>query len=553
MSQGRHLSSFVFLNITQFLGALNDNLFKMALIFMLLGVLGTVESASVLAISGGVFVLPFLLFSIPSGTLADRFSKRNIALFTKVLELCAMLLAVWAFSVKSVWGGYSVLFLMGFQSAIFGPSKYGMVPELVQRHQIARANGILTGLTVLATIVGTFCGSYLTDLTDRNFPLVAWIAVGIAVAGLSACCCIERTPAMGVKRNLTMRMVTGLVKVLARARKENCLVIALIGSAYFFLIGAFMQLSVIPFGMQSLGLTDVDGGYLFLTASVGIAFGAFTAGRLSGQKVELGISIFAGLGMVLCSFLLYLGQHSLVTSVTALILLGFSGGLFLVPFDAYIQAASADEERGENVSAGSFLSFAGVAISAFLVYFFEQLLDLTAAESFAWMAIVTLGLTIFFAFRLSDTLVRLLGRVKFRAKNRMAIEGEGLLSHKTPSLFLTLAPHWKIALLTMIALQLRYTRILMERPTAPLSCAGRWLCRFAKVVFYEGAAPQEGSKAHQFGKHALDRGYSLTLIPASERSDLKELEKFAISIGNGDAPYYAQVLENQLKITPLTR
>ena len=126
----RRFSSFTYLNITQFLGALNDNIYKLLIVYYFIQIEGIENSHKILATTGFIFVVPFLLFSASSGTLADRFSKRNIIVLTKVFELVIMVFAVVAFAYESKFGSYCILFLLATQSAMFGPSKYGILPEL---------------------------------------------------------------------------------------------------------------------------------------------------------------------------------------------------------------------------------------------------------------------------------------------------------------------------------------------------------------------------------------------------------------------------------------
>ena len=120
----RKFSSFTYLNVTQFLGALNDNIYKLLIVFFLIDQEGIENGHKILALTGAIFVLPFLLISAFSGILADRYSKRNIIAFTKVLELIVMGLGVVAFWYESRWGSYAILLLMAAQTALFVPSRY---------------------------------------------------------------------------------------------------------------------------------------------------------------------------------------------------------------------------------------------------------------------------------------------------------------------------------------------------------------------------------------------------------------------------------------------
>ena len=180
--QSRHALQFH--NMTQFGGALNDNIFKYLIVFMLIDLLGEQHSNQILFRVGIVYVLPFLLFSNMAGVLADRLSKQRIILGLKVSELVIILLSFGAFAFKSEWAVYTLMFLLSLQSALFSPPKYSIIPELVKRDKISRANGLITAFTYLAIILGTFTATVVTQLTHRNFVLSAGVCLLAALFGL---------------------------------------------------------------------------------------------------------------------------------------------------------------------------------------------------------------------------------------------------------------------------------------------------------------------------------------------------------------------------------
>jgi hypothetical protein len=141
--------SFGWFNATQFLGVLNDNIFKLLVILFLIDLQGREQATNVGATAGAIFVVPFLLFSAYAGTLADRFSKRSIIVMAKLAEVAVMMTGCVVFMLESVAAAYAGLFMMATQSAFFGPAKYGIVPELVRIDQLSRANGVLKALTAL--------------------------------------------------------------------------------------------------------------------------------------------------------------------------------------------------------------------------------------------------------------------------------------------------------------------------------------------------------------------------------------------------------------------
>ena len=163
-----------FLNIVSFSGAFNDNFFKYLTLFFCLKVLGNTKSADIFTWVGAASGLPFLLFSSASGVLADRFSKRKIIVILKTVEIFIVALAALFFYQKAVVGSLFILFILATQSAVFGPSKYSIIPELTSKHKINRANGIISSFTYLAIIIGTFIASFLMQLTQKQFSLLAF-------------------------------------------------------------------------------------------------------------------------------------------------------------------------------------------------------------------------------------------------------------------------------------------------------------------------------------------------------------------------------------------
>jgi acyl-[acyl-carrier-protein]-phospholipid O-acyltransferase/long-chain-fatty-acid--[acyl-carrier-protein] ligase len=381
--------SFYFLNATQFLGALNDNIFKLLVIYWLINLKGPASANAILSLAGGIFVIPFLLFSSGAGVLADRISKRTIIVFTKMLEVVIMAFGLVTVIFEWEIGAYAALFMMATQSAIFGPSKYGIIPELVDSKMVSKANGSMTSFTYLAIILGTFLASFITDVTDKNFVFEAGFCVFIAIVGLLTSLGIGRTAPQNSPKKINPVFLYEIYQTLKFSWKIPHLLPAIYGSSFFLFIGAFTQLNIIPFAMQSLGLSEVGGGYLFLSTAVGIAIGAVLAGQLSKDRVEPGISCICGFFIVVFFFMLYFFSWSLSLTIVTLGLLGVFGGAYLIPFDSFLQVNSPDEKRGQVIAAANFFSFIGVLCASFALYFISEELGLTAASGFAFMGILT--------------------------------------------------------------------------------------------------------------------------------------------------------------------
>ena len=320
----------------------------------------------------------------------------------KLAEIATMSLAVVAFAFNSAWGSYLLLFVLATHSALFGPSKYGIIPEVVPAQSVSRANGIITSFTYLGIIIGTFLASFITEFTHRNFIFAALFCLFIAVAGFLSTLGIKHTPAQGSSKKFNPYFVREIFQTLVFAKQRKHLLTAIFGSSFFLFVGAFAQLNIIPFTLQSLEMSDVAGGYLFLATALGIAMGALLAGKASRKRIELGISCIAGFFIAIFLVLISVFSTQLIPVCIFLMLLGVSGGIFIVPFDSYIQLNSTDEKRGQVIGATNFLSFFGVLLASAALYLFSEFFKLTSAEGFVIIGIFTFIISIIFTARLSD-------------------------------------------------------------------------------------------------------------------------------------------------------
>jgi acyl-[acyl-carrier-protein]-phospholipid O-acyltransferase / long-chain-fatty-acid--[acyl-carrier-protein] ligase len=482
------LSSFTYLNFTQFLGALNDNIYKLLIVYFLIQLEGIDHSPRILATTGAIFVIPFLLFSAISGVLADRFSKRDIIVTTKILELVIMGLSVYAFAFQSKWGSYIILFLLATQSAIFSPSKYGIVPELVASEKISLANGMMTSLTFLAIILGTFLASFLIQITGRNFIISAIFCTFIAIVGLVTSFCIEHTPPAGSSKKFQAFFLKQIFQTLKLAYREVALLPAVLGGAYFLFVGSFVQLNIIPFAVQSLNLSDIQGGYLFFLTALGIGIGALIAGKLSGRIVELGLVPIGALGMSICALLLDIFSTYLWVVVPIVILLGIFGGIFEIPLDAYVQVASPKQSRGQMVAASNFLSFIGVLLASGFIYLNSEVFGIRSDKGFTLIGLLTLGIMIVYTFLFFDYLTRFVASILSKLHFRTVFTGQENIPD-CPALYVCTHTAWNDTLL-LLGAQRRRMRFFIEHEQYH-SLWMRRLYRLLRVVFIPDIEPLE--------------------------------------------------------------
>jgi len=479
----RETHSLVLMNLAQLGAIINDNIYKLSMVFLLIDTLGHQEASSILAKVGAIFVIPFLLFSSAAGILADRFSKKWILSVMKVVEMSVLIAAIPIFLLRSSFGCYFLLFLLATHSAVFGPSKYGIIPELVNKEAVPKANSLVTSTTYLGIIIGTFLGPFLSNITGKRYVLVISFCICLAIAGLLCAIAIQRTPRQGSTKNPSPLFFLEIYRTLEFCKKIEHLRVVLFGSAFFLFIGAYTQLAIIPYTIESLHLDETVGGYLFLCTALGIALGAFLSGKILKKHIDLAIPCLASfaLGILLLTLLFFAGHVSLV--ILALCLLGVAGGLFVVPLDSFTQLSCPNERRGQVIAAGNFVGFIGVLIASFFLYLFGAVLKINPAVSFGIMGILTLLFSLVFSFRLSNFLVQFL--VRRMVHSPMTLENEDLFfeAEERPLLILQHGSWKKFIFLSRLAPDYHF---LLSNNTRFLY---RWLARFCYHLHLSPPSP----------------------------------------------------------------
>src|SRR5258708_1061873 len=269
---------------TQFLGAFNDNLFKIVVSMLAVHAATQANAGRQLSLVGVVFILPFLLFSGYAGQLADVYSKRTVLVITKSLEIVAAGLGLFAFGGGHLNLTYAVLFLIALQATFFSPAKYGILPEILPDRDLSRANGVLEMSTFVAIVAGTAVGGFMFDAWHDRLWIVGLAVVAVAVIGTALSTRIPAvapaSPGTAIAWNPWREIALGV----ARLRGNRMLWLTVAGISYFWFLGALLQLLMILFGTEVMGLSDRWTGILTTFAAIGIAIGSLTAGRVAGDQ-----------------------------------------------------------------------------------------------------------------------------------------------------------------------------------------------------------------------------------------------------------------------------
>lgn len=372
---------------TQFQGAFSDNVLKQLVIFLVMGLHWPKEKLDALVSDAGMyFALPFLVFTVFGGWMADRFSKRSVMIGVKVFEIAIMIFATCALAARNLDLQLAAICLMGAHSAFFSASKYGSLPEIVPYERLSWANGVIEMLTFLAAIFGTLAAGWLA-VGFADSP--AWpgvILLALAIAGWLCSLGITRLPSANPAKPLRLNFLSELRIEFRWMKKDRDLWRANFGNAGFFFIAALVQMNLLLYAEHVLKVNPLENSTLQVALALGIGAGSLLAGKLSHERVEYGLIpigafLLAAMGMVL-------GWPGVAKWVftSALVLLGVGGGLFIVPIAAVLQHRPPADRKGAVQGAASWLAWIGICLAAILQGFFSSKLGWSPGQIFWFCA-----------------------------------------------------------------------------------------------------------------------------------------------------------------------
>lgn len=409
---------------TQFQGAFSDNALKNLVLFLVVG-MGLPEAIRErLAVAVGVlFSVPFILFSMAGGYLADRYSKRSVTIGTKALEIGVMIVAFGGLASGNLPIQLVAVFLISTQAALFGPSKYGLLPELLPQERLSWGNGILELGTFAAIITGTMAAGFLAEIFVGRQYWSGSIFIGLAIVGLLTSFTIAFVPAADPSRKFRVNFLRDLLQQARYIRSDRVLFLSVFGNTYFWFLGALLQLNIIFYGVDLLHAGPRQNAYFQGALAVGIGLGSLVAGYVSGNKIEYGLIPLGSAGITI--FAIALGLEAARSGVFAvsLGLIGFSAGFFAVPINALLQHRPDPDRKGAVLAASNLISFIGIFLGTVVYYLLKAVFHLDPRVIFLTSAAVTLAGTIYVTKVLPDSLLRLLVWVLTHSIYRIHVEG----------------------------------------------------------------------------------------------------------------------------------
>lgn len=423
--------SFWALIATQFFGAFNDNLFKVVVALLVIRwvkdpiVENNWKTASLL-----VFGAPFILFSLVAGRMADRWSKAKIMLATKLFEIFVVAVAIFGMTSQNIPLMMIGLFFLALQSSFFGPSKYGILPELMGEKELSVANGLLNAFTFVAILLGTILGTFIID----NVPAISVVMAVATVGGVIGSLLIDRVPAVNPAQKLEWNPATDFLRNWQLIRGNPVLRRSLIAVSYFWFVGAVLQINTLTFVEEILHASTKASGILLLGIVVGVSLGSLAAGKLSRQKVELGLVPIGAVGISVFTIALFFSQESFTTVLINAVLLGFSSGLFVIPLNTLIQLRSPQMERGRILATANFLSFVAIVGAGLFIGLSGSILKLNAAQVFLALGVLSIFVTIFICVAIPQAPLRLVLYLLTNIVYRIRVVGQENVPLSGPAL-----------------------------------------------------------------------------------------------------------------------
>lgn len=411
---------------TQFLGAFNDNIFKNSLVIFIAFALADRNggnSSILVIVAAGLFILPFFLFSALAGQIADKYEKSMLIRRIKIAEIAIMLLAACGFALLSLPLLMLVLFLMGAQSTLFGPLKYGILPQHLQESELVGGNGMIQMGTYLAILLGTIAGGILIAIKPEGRYFVSLLVIAVACLGWFMSRFIPLAAPAEAGLQLRWNIIVETIRIIRFARENLTVFWAIIAISWFWFYGATF-LSLIPSYTRDI-LTGNEGiTTILLTAfSVGIGTGSLMCEKLSRRRIEMGLVPLGAAGLSLFALDLFIvgipannGYDMTVIEfmhnaanwrvLFDLCMIGFCGGIYIVPLYAMIQHLSNAMHRSRIIAANNILNALFMVISALLTIALFTM-NVTIPQMFLLAAVLNIVVVSFVFLRVPGFMQRL--------------------------------------------------------------------------------------------------------------------------------------------------
>ena len=438
LRQRRFLPFFV----VQALGAFNDNVYRQAIISMLLFMAVPEEELGLYAtLAPAIFILPYFLFSALAGQIADKLEKSRLIVITTTMEIVIMSLAATGFLTQSLPVLLVALFCTGMQSTLFGPVKYSVLPSVLKPEELTGGNGLVEMGTSMSILSGMIVGGLVFTVAGSHGTVVAACAIiALAICGNIAARLIPKVDAGDPDLKINWNPLPESLAVLRMARQQKAVRNSILGVSWFWFVGTVLTSQLPAYAVTNLGGEPTL--YIFALAlfSVGTGVGSLLCEKLSARTVEIGLVPLGAFGMT--AFLLdlyfarsgeatahgltigtFLQQPGSIRIVIDLIGIGLFTGIFVVPLFALIQSRTPKAQMSRVFAALNIQNSGFIVGAALLSLAAHKLLHWTIPQQFLALAIANALVAIYIFTIVPEFLMRFLSWLLVRTLYRLRPHG----------------------------------------------------------------------------------------------------------------------------------
>ena len=430
MKNNEHLLStrrFLPMFITQFFGALNDNVYKQALLLVITYGWINQQAADVSTLNNLaalLFILPYFIFSATAGQIADKFERSQLIRGIKVLEIVIMLIGSAGFLLGNLWLLLLALFMMGTHSTFFGPIKYAILPEILKPNELMSGNALFQSGTSIAILIGMILGGAVISVSQGNLIWISLTVVIIAVLGYLSSRFILKQQVSSPDLKIDWNFFRTSFQTLKYAKSLPLIFMILLGNSWYWFYGATYLTQIPQLTQQNLHASENVVSLLLTFFSVGIGVGSLLCRRIGGSEVNIKMVPIGAVGLTLFAFYLALSlafvpertgvmmniadmfNHGAIYYhvMLAVTLLGISGGFYIVPLYAMMQAYSPRSHRARVVAANNILNAVFMVSSAIFSIIILSVLKIDIKILFSITAVLSAGFTLWLLYRLKPML-----------------------------------------------------------------------------------------------------------------------------------------------------
>jgi MFS family permease len=414
--------------VTQFFGALNDNVYKQSLLLVITYGWINQQSASVSTLNNLaalLFILPYFIFSATAGQIADKYERSQLVRGIKILEIVIMLIGSAGFLLGHLWLLLMALFLMGVHSTFFGPIKYAILPEILKPNELMSGNALFQSGTSMAILIGMILGGAVISASDGNLVWISLTVVTIAVLGYISSRFVLKQNVTSPDIKIDWNFFRTSFQTLKYAKSLPIIFMILLGNSWYWFYGATYLTQIPQLTQQNLHASENVVSLLLTFFSVGIGVGSLLCRRIGGTEVNLKMVPIGAIGLTVFAFYLaaslafvpersgdLLGLKEVFTQgwsyyhvMLAVTLLGISGGFYIVPLYAMMQAFSPRSHRARVVAANNILNAVFMVSSAIFSIIILSIFKIDIKILFSITAILSAIFTTWLLFRLKPMLV----------------------------------------------------------------------------------------------------------------------------------------------------